>query len=123
MAKVIGVFLLFALLIPFSMALIFQRDLTSEVDAAYLNGLITACGIFVAFLFSSVVAKVDCLGSKVRYLVTLTLLLFISSITLFAYTLIAYGYGTFLNISFFTSTLLFAIFTAWEIINTLFKKK
>ena len=108
---------------PFIIAVANQRDFNMEVDSPYLNGLITACGVFIAFISASVISKAKELDYSDRLFMKTTLLMFIGSVVYLSYTLIVEEHVTLLNLAWFSSTLILGAFTAWNLLPTLFRKR
>lgn len=121
--KVLFVLVVFILSFsPLIIAIANQRDLNMEINSPYLNGLVTACGVFVAFISASVISKAKDLDSLDFYMMRTTLLLFIASVVYLSYTLIVQEQATLVNLIMFSLTLTFGSFTAWGIMHTLFRK-
>lgn len=121
--KILFVLVLFLLCYsPIIIAVINQRDFNVEVTSTYLNGLITACGVFVAFISASVISKAKDLDSFDFLMMRTTLLMFIASVVYLSYILIVEERATVLNLVMFSLTLTFGSFTAWGIMHTLFRK-
>jgi len=114
--------IIFLVMSPIIIAVANQIDLNKEVQSPYLNGLITACGIFVAFITASVVSKAQDLDSFDFFMMRCTLLLFTGSIVRLSYALIVDNHPTILDLLLFSSTLILASVTAWNIMHTLFRK-
>ena len=108
--------------IPFYIALAYQVDFNKEVNSPYLNGLITACGIFVAFISASVISKAQYLDSFDFWLIRCTLVAFITSILRLSHQLIVFGYPTILELTLFSTTVSLAAFSAWDIMTTLYRR-
>ena len=107
---------------PFLIAWGYERNLNMEVNSPYLNGLITGCGVFVAFISASVISKAKDLDFIDRLLMKATLFFFIGSVVYLGYTLIAEERVTLLNLALFSSTLILGAFTAWGIMHTMFRQ-
>jgi len=107
---------------PFYIALLNQVNLNAKVDSPYLNGLISACGIFVAFISASVISKARDLDSFNIWLMRCTLLAFVASIIELSNRLIVNGYPVIWDLALFSMTLIFASFSAWNIMTTLYRK-
>lgn len=107
---------------PVFIAIANQKDFNLEVNSPYLNGLITACGVFVAFISASVISKAKDIDSFDFLMMRTTLLMFIGSVVYLSYGLIVESRATILNLVMFSLTLTFGSFTAWGIMHTLFRK-
>ena len=106
---------------PFFIAVVNHIDFNNEVTSPYLNGLISACGIFVGFITASVVSKANVLNSIIFNMMKFTLLLFTASIIKLSFDLIVGNKANIYDIAFFSSTLILASITAWDIMNALYK--
>jgi len=107
---------------PLIIAMLNQVAVNTRVDSPYLNGLITACGIFVAFISASVISKAQDLDPFDFWLMRITLLGFAGSVVRLSYQLIVYGYPLIVDLLMFSMTLILASITAWTIMHTLFRK-
>jgi hypothetical protein len=107
--------------LPFIIVVANQIDFNKDVTSSYLNGLITACGVFVGFITASFVSKAKDLNFNIFSMMRITLLLFTASIIKLSLDLIVGDKATVLDVTLFSSTLILASITAWNIMNTLFK--
>lgn len=109
-------------LLPVSVVLVNAIDLNAKVDSSNLNGLITACGIFVAFISASVISKAEYFSNYDFWLMRSTLFLFVGSVSSLSFTLITDGFPKIYNLVLFSMTLILASTTMWVLINTMFTK-
>jgi hypothetical protein len=119
-----GFFVLFLALSfsPIIIALINQVDFSKQITSTYLNGLVTACGVFVAFISASVISNAKTLDSFDFLMMKATLLMFVASVVCLSFNLIVADRATILNLILFSITLILGSFTAWGIMHTMFRK-
>jgi cytochrome bd-type quinol oxidase subunit 2 len=123
--KVRNLFVLIVIILtvsPFIIVVANQIELNKVVRSSYLNGLITACGIFVAFITASVVSRSKELDDLIFNMMRMTLILFTGSVISLSYQLIVADNATIFQLALFSSTLTLASLTAWNILNTLYMK-
>lgn len=116
-----ALFFLFSLS-PIIIALVNEVDFIKPVDPSYLNGIVTACGVLVAFIFASIISKAKEVDSYDFQMMKITMLAFVASIIYLSYTLIVGDKATVTNVIMFSMTLIWGSFTAWGIMHTMFRK-
>jgi hypothetical protein len=119
-----GIFALFLLFSfsPIIIALTNGVDFLKSVDPSYLNGIVTACGVLVAFISAGVISKAKELDSFDFQMIKANVLVFVGSVVYLSYTLIVQDSATVLNVILFSMTLIWGSFTAWVIMHTMFRK-
>lgn len=119
------IIVLFILLLSFSSLItVFVKhlDLNQKVDSPYLNGLITTCGVFVAFICASTISKAQDLDSTDYLLVRLSLLTFIAAVLKLSVQLVLGFPATLTELVMISGSLSLCGFTTWSIMHTLFRK-
>lgn len=107
---------------PLFWIFVYQREINMEVISPYFNGLITACGVLVAFISGTVISKAKDIDSSSFLMMRCTLFSFFLSVVWLSYTLIVEGHATLSNLALFSVTTLFGAFTAWGVMHTLYRK-
>lgn len=117
------VIIAFLAFFPLIWALIDHLDLGQEVTSPYLNGLITASGVFVGFLSAAVISKAEDLSFHTFSLASFTLLVFFIAIVSLSNDLATRSYATLSDLLGVESSLILSGLTAWNIMQSLYRKR
>ena len=107
---------------PLIWALMLHLDLGQEVTSSYLNGLITASGVFVGFLSAAVISKAKDLSFYSYSLASFALLIFFIAMVSLSNDLATKSYATLSDLLAVESSLILSGLTAWNIMQSLFRK-
>jgi hypothetical protein len=98
-----------------------KGTLNTAIDSPYLNGLITACGVFVAFICASTITRAKDLDSIDILFARTSLLTFIAAVLKLSVQLES-GYPTTLTeLGLVSSGLNLCALTTWSILHTLLR--
>lgn len=107
---------------PFTWALLMHLDFGQEITSPYLNGLITASGVFVGFLCASVISRAKDLTRLSFLLASYALLIFFVAVTSLSFNLASKSRATLVDLLIVESSLIVSGVTAWNVMHTLFRK-
>lgn len=99
-----------------------KGNFNTVVESQYLNGLITACGVFVAFICASTITKAQELDNIDIRLSRLSLLTFIAAVFKLAVQLELGLPATLTELGLFSSSINLCAFATWSIVHTLLRK-
>jgi hypothetical protein len=93
-----------------------------EITSSYVNGLITASGVFMGFLCASVISRAKDLTRFSFLLASYALLIFFAAVLFLSFDLANNSRATIQDLLLIESSLIVSGVTAWNIMHSLFRK-